>query len=301
MKISTEISGLKMRNPTMLASGILGETGESLLNVAKAGAGALTTKSIGIKPKKGNKNPTVLETGYGLINAVGLANPGIDEYENEIKIGLRSKIPLIGSVFGKNKKEFVEVAKKMERFGVSAVELNLSCPHARGYGAEIGEEKKLVYDIVRNVKKTVDIPVFVKISAHTNIVSLAKNIEKAKADTIVAINSLKGMKIDLDLGIPVLSNKIGGYSGPGIKPVGVRTVYEIASNVKIPVIGCGGVMNGEDAVEYMMAGASAVQIGSGVYYRGVDVFRKICKEIKTWMKKNDYKRIDEIVGVALRG
>jgi len=300
MKISTEISGLKMRNPTMLASGILGETGESLLNAARNGAGAVTTKSIGIKPKKGNKNPTVLETEQGLINAVGLANPGIDNYENEIKIGLKSKIPLIGSIFGKDKNEFVYLAKKMESFGVSAVELNLSCPHARGYGAEIGENKKLVYEIVRNVKKSVDIPVFVKISAHTNIGSLAKNIEEAKADAIVAINSLKGMKIDLDLRMPVLSNKIGGYSGPGIKPVGIRTVYEISSSVKIPVIGCGGIMNGEDAVEYMMAGASAVQIGSGVYYRGVDVFRKICIEIEKWMKKNNYKKIDEIVGIGLK-
>ncbi|MDI6917305.1 MAG: dihydroorotate dehydrogenase [Thermoplasmatales archaeon] len=300
MKLSTEISGLKMRNPTVLASGVLGETGESLLNVARNGAGAVTTKSIGIKPKKGNKNPTVLETEHGLINAVGLANPGIDEYENEIKIALKSKIPVIGSIFGKDKKEFVYLAKKMGSFGVSAVELNLSCPHAKGYGIEIGDDKKLVYDIVKNLKKSVDIPVFVKISVHTNIVSLAKNIESAKADAIVAVNSLKGMKIDLDLRMPVLSNKIGGYSGPGIKPVGVRTVYEIASSVKIPVIGCGGIMNGEDAVEYMMAGASAVQIGSGVYYRGVDVFRKICKEIKTWMKKNSYKKIDEIVGIGLR-
>ncbi len=300
MKLSTEISGLKLRNPTILASGILGETGGTLLNVARNGAGAVTTKSIGIKPKKGNKNPTVLETEYGLINAVGLANPGIDNYENEIKTALKSKIPVIGSVFGKNKKEFVLVSKKMENFGVNAIELNMSCPHARGYGVEIGEDKKIVYDIVKNVKKTVDVPVFVKISVHTNILSLAKNIEFAKADAIVAINSLRGMKIDLDLKIPVLSNKIGGYSGPGIKPVGVRTVYEIASNVKIPVIGCGGVMNGKDAVEYMMAGASAVQIGSGVYYRGVDVFKKICDEIKLWMKKNGYKRIDEIIGVALK-
>jgi len=300
MNISTEISGLKLRNPLILASGILGETGESLLNVANSGAGAVTTKSIGIKPKKGNKNPTLIETKYGLINAIGLANSGIDNYENEIKTALKSNVPVIGSVFGKNKKEFVLVSKKMENFGVNAVELNMSCPHARGYGVEIGEDKKLVYDIVRNVKKTVDIPVFVKISAHSNNLSLAKNIERAKADAIVAINSLRGMKIDLDLGIPVLSNKIGGYSGPGIKPVGVRTVYEIASSVKIPIIGCGGVMNGEDAVEYMMAGASAVQIGSAVHYRGVDVFRKICKEIKTWMKKNNYKKIDEIVGIGLR-
>jgi len=300
MNISTEISGLKLRNPLILASGILGETGESLLNVANSGAGAVTTKSIGIKPKKGNKNPTLIETKYGLINAIGLANSGIDNYENEIKTALKSNVPVIGSVFGKNKKEFVLVSKKMENFGVNAVELNMSCPHARGYGVEIGEDKKLVYDIVRNVKKTVDIPVFVKISAHSNNLSLAKNIERAKADAIVAINSLRGMKIDLDLGIPVLSNKIGGYSGPGIKPVGVRTVYEIASSVKIPIIGCGGVMNGEDAVEYMMAGASAVQIGSAVHYRGVDVFRKICKEIKTWMKKNNYKKIDEIVGIGLK-
>jgi len=300
MNISTEISGLKLRNPLILASGILGETGESLVNAARNGAGAVTTKSIGIKPKKGNKNPTLIETKYGLINAIGLANSGIDNYENEIKTALKSNVPVIGSVFGKNKKEFVLVSKKMENFGVNAVELNMSCPHARGYGVEIGEDKKLVYDIVRNVKKTVDIPVFVKISAHSNNLSLAKNIERAKADAIVAINSLRGMKIDLDLGIPVLSNKIGGYSGPGIKPVGVRTVYEIASSVKIPIIGCGGVMNGEDAVEYMMAGASAVQIGSAVHYRGVDVFRKICKEIKTWMKKNNYKKIDEIVGIGLR-
>lgn len=300
MNLSTEILGLKIRNPTILASGILGETGESLVNVARNGAGAVTTKSIGIKPKEGNKNPTVLETEYGLINAVGLANPGIDEYENEIKIGLQSRIPLIGSVFGKDKKEFVYLAKKMENFGVNAIELNMSCPHAKGYGVEIGEDKKLVYDIVKNLKKSVDIPVFVKISGHSNILSLVKNIESAKADAIVAINSLRGMKIDLDLGIPVLSNKIGGYSGPGIKPVGVRTVYEIASNVKIPVIGCGGVMNGKDAIEYFMAGASAVQIGSGVYYRGVDVFRKICKEIGIWMKKNNYKKIDEIVGIGLR-
>ena len=298
--LSTEISGLRMRNPTILASGVLGETGESLLNVAKNGAGAVVTKSIGIKPRKGNKNPTVFETEHGLINAVGLANPGINNYENEIKTALKSKIPVIGSVFGKNKKEFVFLSKKMENFGVNAVELNMSCPHARGYGVEIGEDKKLVYDIVKNVKKTVDIPVFVKISGHSNIVSIAKNIEKAKADAIVAVNSLKGMKIDLDLRMPVLSNKIGGYSGPGIRPVGVRTVYEIASNVKIPVIGCGGVMNGKDAIEYFMAGASAVQIGSGVYYRGVDVFRKICDEIKKWMKKNNYKKIDEIVGIGLK-
>jgi dihydroorotate dehydrogenase (NAD+) catalytic subunit len=300
MKLSTEISGLKLRNPTMLASGILAETGESLVNVARNGAGAVTTKSIGTKPKKGNKNPTILETEYGLINAVGLANPGIKNYENEIKTALKLGVPVIGSVFGKNKKEFVLVSKKMENFGVNGIELNLSCPHVRGYGVEIGEDKKLVYEIVRNVKKTVDVPVFVKISAHSNILSLAKNIEKSKADAIVAINSLRAMKIDLDMEIPALSNKVGGYSGPGIKPVGVRTVYEIAKNVKIPVIGCGGVMNGKDAVEYFMAGASAVQIGSGVYYRGINVFSKICNEIRMWMKTHEYKKIDDVIGVALQ-
>ncbi|MDI6708894.1 MAG: dihydroorotate dehydrogenase [Candidatus Thermoplasmatota archaeon] len=297
-ELSTTLAGLKLKNPLILASGILGETGESLLKVAKAGAGALVTKSIGLEPSSGYANPTVVELEYGLLNAIGLANPGIEEYDKELKIALKSKVPVIGSIFGKTPEEFAELAKRMQGLGAHTLELNLSCPHAKGYGVELGRDAKLVYEVVKKVKSSVKIPVFAKLS-NINIIEVAKSAQHAGCDALVAINSAKAMKIDVNLKIPVLSNKTGGYSGPAIKPLGVASVYELAKNVKIPVIGCGGIMTGEDVVEYLLAGASAVQIGSGVYYRGVDIFKKVCTELSCWMKKNKYKKLDEFVGLAL--
>ncbi|GAG80105.1 unnamed protein product, partial [marine sediment metagenome] len=174
----------------------------------------------------------------------------------------RSKVSTIGSIFGKNPNEFVKLSKNMEKFGVDALELNMSCPHAKGYGLEIGSDCNLVQEITSAVKKSTRIPIFVKLSSNTtDIVEIAKSAEKGKADGIVAINSIKAMKIDLELKMPILSNKIGGYSGLAIKPIGIRCVYEIAENVNIPIIGVGGITTGLDAIEYIMAGASAVQIG----------------------------------------
>ena len=187
----------------------------------------------------------------------------------------------------------------MQEYGANAVELNMSCPHALGYGLEIGSDPKIVKDITSKVKKSLEIPVFVKISPNLpDIVNIAKSIEQGNADGIVAINTVKAMKIDLKLKMPVLSNKIGGYSGKAIKPIGVRCVYEISNNIKIPVIGVGGITNGEDALEYIMAGASAVQIGSAIYYRGLNVFQDICKEIEIWMKNNGYNNLSDLIGVA---
>jgi dihydroorotate dehydrogenase (NAD+) catalytic subunit len=299
INLSTKISSLKLKNPVILASGILGETGESLLRVAKSGAGAVVTKSIGLEPREGYANPTVIELEHGLLNAIGLANAGINEYEKEVKIALHGKVPVIGSVFGKDEKEFAIVTKKMMHFGVNAIELNLSCPHTKGYGIEIGQDSYLVYEVTRTVKRHVKIPVLVKISPHADLVGCAKAVKDAKGDAVVAINTIRAMKIDVDMKIPVLSNKIGGYSGKAIKPIGIRCVYEIANAIDIPIIGCGGIMSGEDVIEYLMAGASAVQIGSAVHYRGIDAFKKICAEVKLWMKKNHYKKIDELVGCAL--
>jgi dihydroorotate dehydrogenase (NAD+) catalytic subunit len=230
---------------------------------------------------------------------MGLPNPGIEQYCQEVMELKNLKTPIIGSVYGANTKEFIELGEKMENCDVSGLELNLSCPHAKSYGLEVGCDPKLVQNIVSSVKDKVSIPVFVKLSPNvTNIVKIAKAAEKGNADAIVAINTVKGMKIDLELGKPILSNKIGGYSGKAIKPIGVRCVYEIAKNVDIPIIGVGGVTTGEDAIEYFMAGASAVQIGSGVYYRGLDVFKKICVEIEELMKSYGYKNLTEIIGVT---
>ena len=204
------------------------EDAGSMKRIINCGAGAVVTKSIGLKPRDGYANPTVIELEHGILNAIGLSNPGIKNFENEIKTLKKSDITIFGSIFGSNTKEFVELAKKMQKYGVDALELNMSCPHAKGYGLEIGSDPKMVKEITANIKKSVNIPVFVKISPNLmNIVEIAKSAEKGNADGIVAINSVKAMKIDLELETPVLSNKTGGYSGKAIKPIGVRCVYDI--------------------------------------------------------------------------
>ena len=275
------------------------EDAGSMERIFKSGAGAVVTKSIGLKPRDGYPNPTVVELEHGILNAMGLPNPGIKEFKNEIKQLKKSNVPVIGSIFGSNKNEFVELSEKMQSYGTDALELNMSCPHARGYGLEIGSDSTLVREITSKVKESNKIPVFVKISPNlTNIVEIAKSAEKGNADAIVAINTVKAMKIDLELEMPVLANKIGGYSGKAIKPIGVRCVYDISKNVNIPVIGVGGITTGEDALEYIMAGASAVQIGSGVYYRGIDIFKKVCSEMESWMKNHSYNSLSELIGVA---
>jgi dihydroorotate dehydrogenase (NAD+) catalytic subunit len=275
------------------------EDAGSMKRIIKSGAGAVVTKSIGLKPRKGYDNPTIVELECGILNAMGLPNPGIDNFKEEIVELKKSKIPVIGSIFGSNADEFSKLAQKMQMYGADAIELNMSCPHAKGYGLEVGSDSTLVKEITSKVKKTVKIPVFVKISPNLmDISEIAKAAEKGGADAIVAINTIKAMKIDLELKTPVLANKIGGYSGNAIKPIGVRCVYEIANNVNIPIIGVGGINTGKDAIEYIMAGAAAIQIGSGLYYRGVDVFKKVCNEIEKWMKDHKVKNISDLIGVA---
>jgi dihydroorotate dehydrogenase (NAD+) catalytic subunit len=297
--ISTTIGTLRLKNPTLLASGIMDEDAGSMQRMIDCGAGGIVTKSIGMQPREGYANPTVVELEYGLLNAMGLPNPGIEQYGQEMKKLQKSKIPIIGSIFGATVDEFVSLARKMEQYGAAGVELNVSCPHAKRYGLEVGCDTILLKNIVSSVTRQIHIPVFVKISPNvTNLIEIAQAAEQGNADAIVAINTVKGMKIDLDTTYPVLANKIGGYSGKAIKPIGIRCVYEIAQNVDIPIIGAGGITTGEDAVEYFMAGASAVQIGSAVYYRGPDVFKHICKEIEAWMKKQGYSKIADLIGAA---
>jgi len=283
----------------MLASGIMDEDAGSIKRMIKCGAGAIVTKSIGLQARIGYPNPTLIELNHGIINAMGLPNQGIDLFTNEIELLKSSKIPIIGSIYGANSKEFLRISNIMEDLGVSAIELNLSCPHAKNYGLELGCDTRIVNKITESVKENTTLPVFVKLSPNvTNIVEIGKAAEDANADAIVAINSVKAMKINIDLRKPILSNKIGGYSGEAIKPIGVRCVYELAANVNIPIIGVGGILNGIDVIEYIMAGASAIQIGSGVYYRGCEIFGKVCNEIKKWMKQHDCKTLKKLIGVA---
>lgn len=298
--LSTQVCSMKLRNPTMLASGILGSTGASLKRVAEKGAGAVVTKSIGIEPREGNRNPSIVELENGLLNSIGLANPGYKAFEEEIAVAKKGNVPVIASVFGGSAGEFVEAAKAMERYGCDAVELNLSCPNIEKAGAFFGRNAELSYEVVKATKSAVKIPVIAKLTANVgDIVEIAKACESAGCDAITAINTLRAMKIDIKLAKPILSAKIGGLSGAAIKPVAVRCVYEIASECSVEVIGCGGIMTGEDAVEFLMAGAKAVQIGTGVYFRGISVFSKVAKEIEEFMLKNGYGSVEGLVGAAL--
>lgn len=289
--LEVEIAGIKMKNPLMLASGICDLTKKSMERFSHAGA--IVTKSVGIEERKGYKNPVFCETECGILNAIGLSNPGVDEYVKEIcEIKVEN---LIASIFGRNEEEFYEVAKKISSY-IKAIEMNMSCPHAEKVGMEYPSDE--IKFAVENVKRTGK-PVFVKLGME-NILERAEKAIEGGADAIVAINTIRAMKICIELGMPVLGNKIGGYSGKGIKPVGVRCVYEIAKNFDLPVIGVGGIMNAEDVIEYMMAGANAVQIGSLVYYEGEEAFSKICKNLEEWLDKNGYSKINDIVGIALK-
>lgn len=282
----------------MLASGVMDEDAGSMKRILDSGAGAVVTKSIGVESRKGHPNPTFVELDCGILNAMGLPNPGIDAYLEELKQIRSYNRVLIGSLFGSTAEEFIEISQKMSSY-VDGLELNLSCPHARGYGLEIGQKPKFVSEITKAVTKSVSIPVFVKLSAQVNdISSIARSAEEAGANGIVAINTLKAMSINLELKRPILGNIIGGYSGNAIKPVGIRTVYELYEHVNIPIIGVGGISSGEDALEYIMAGATCVQIGTAVYTRGIEVFKKVSEEIKTWMKDNEVENIKELIGVA---
>ena len=226
------------------------EDAGSMERIFNNGAGAIVTKSIGLKPRDGYPNPTVIELDHGILNAIGLPNPGIENFKDEILKLKKLNIPVIGSIFGTDSEEFVKLAEKMQNYGLDGLELNMSCPHAKGYGLEIGCDPDLVKEITLNVKRSTKIPVFVKISPNlANIVEVAKSAEDGNADGIVAINTVKAMKIDIEMQMPVLSNKIGGYSGNAIRPIGIRCVYDISKNIDIPVIGVGGITTGFDAIE----------------------------------------------------
>lgn len=302
-ELTVELCGLQMESPVMLASGILGETGPSLLKVLRSGAGAVVTKSIGSEPRDGYPNPTVVEVEGGLLNAIGLSNPGIDAFMEELELAVKGADgrPIVGSIFGADANEFSELARRMEEGGASGVELNLGCPHAKGYGAQIGQDPALVKEITAAVKDAVKIPVLVKITPNvTDITEIARAVEDGKGDAVVAINTVRAMAIDVEVGRPILHNRTGGMSGPAVKPIGVAAVWNIHKAVKIPIIGVGGISSGEDVVEYIMAGACAVQVGTAVWRDEVSVFSRINEELAKFMDRLGHSKVTDMVGVAHR-
>jgi dihydroorotate dehydrogenase (NAD+) catalytic subunit len=293
------IAGLRLDNPTMLASGVLGLSAELMSVAVTGGAGAVVSKSIGPEPRNGFANPTVVQTDYGLINAIGLPNPGIDHFAEEIPLVSKLGVPVIVSVYGFSVDDYVVVTKKAVEGGADAVELNVSCPHVKCTGSEIGQDPMLLEEIVKAVKNGIDRPVFVKLSPNvTNIIEIAEVAADAGADALTAINTLRATAIDIETTRPILSNRIGGLSGPAIKPVAIRCVYEIYEKVRVPIIGCGGLVYWKDAVEFLLAGARAVQIGTALMIQDGNVFKTVTEGVEAYLRRKGFKNVKDIVGLA---
>jgi dihydroorotate dehydrogenase (NAD+) catalytic subunit len=287
----------------MLAAGILGMTGASLIEAIDKGAGAVVTKSVGLKPQEGYHNPAVAHVDCGLLNAMGLPNPGVHEFVEEIRElkQARAHVPVIVSVYGFSAEEFAETARVAAKAGADAIELNVSCPHVKKTGSEIGQNPSLVAEVVKKVKAVVDKPAIVKLTPNvSDIVEVAEVGVKAGADAVTAINTLRAMAIDVETAHSSLANRIGGLSGPAIKPVAVRCVYELYEEVNVPIIGCGGVNTWRDAVEFMMAGASAVQIGTAVASKGLGVFKSVAYGMDSFLKRKGFGSVKDLVGLSHR-
>jgi len=296
--ISTKIGSLSLERPTILASGILGISLDVFNRIYKAGAGAVVTKSLSKEPWDGYANPTIFSVkGGGWLNAVGLSNPGAENFAKMIEPN--KDVPIIVSLVGSIEDDFKFMIKQFENCKVAAFELNLSCPHVAKVGLEVGDDTELVGKIIKIVKSETRAPVFAKVGlGTTDYLETVSAAVEAGADGITAINTLRAMAIDVETERPILSNKIGGLSGTPIKPIAVRCVYEISSKFNIPIIGCGGISTWEDAVEFILAGSSAVQIGSAVGENWIQVFDEINNGISKYMEKKGFSKIEDMIGRA---
>ena len=317
--LSVTLCGVQLPNPFILASGILGTEAELLARVARAGAGAVTAKSCSLQPRAGHPNPTVLAWEHGLINAVGLANPGVEAEVEELTRARMLLRPLgsalIASIFADTVDNFGRVAARVAQAEPDLIEVNISCPNVhdescaepcRTTGTPFAADAGAAAEVTAAVKEAVAgtsaaVPVLVKLSPNVaDIAAIARAVEAAGADGISAINTLLGMIIDVHARRPILANRTGGLSGPAIRPVAVRCVYEIYKAVSIPIVGMGGVSTGRDAVEMIMAGATAVGVGSAVYGEGPEAFGRIRDEMAALMTELGYERVDEMKGAAHR-
>ncbi len=286
------IAGIKMMNPLILASGVLGSYSSSLNKIAE-NAGAVVTKSVGKDEIEGYKTPVVVNYSHGLINAIGLASPGAKKFREELKKFL-GNTPLIVSLFASNPEDFAELTNYFPF--ASAFELNLSCPHSDKFGLVIGSDPELVKEILRIVQRNTNKPVFAKLSPETDIVEVGKAAEEGGADGVVAINTLKGLRIDIFAKKPILSNVSGGVSGEGIKPIALKCVWDLYEELEIPIIGCGGITSWRDVIEFMLAGASAVEIGSALYYSN-RIFYSLKESLIAYTRMTKERLVD-LVGQA---
>jgi len=292
------IGKIQIPNPVIMASGTFGYglECEGIIDIKKLGA--IVTKGISLKPRRGNPPPRIVEVFGGILNSIGLQNVGVERFVREKLPALKkSGARVIVNIFGDSVEEYQEVARALDgEDGILALEVNISCPNRKEWGRIFAHDGKLAGEVVEAVKKATRLPVIVKLSPNvTDIKEIARSVESAGADAISAINTVIGMAVDIEKRAPVLKNVTGGFSGPAIKPIALRCVWEIVKSVRIPVIGIGGIMSARDAIEFMLVGAKAIQVGTATFVNP-DTAIEIIKGIEDYLKKNKIDSVEKIIG-----
>ena len=297
MNTKINFAGIKMKNPVTVASGTFGYGREysGFFDLSKLGG--IITKGTSLKPRSGNKPPRVCETASGMLNSIGLQNPGVEYFaQYDLPFLKKFDTAIIVNACGSTVDEYVDLCRILNTLDIDGVELNLSCPNVKAGCMAFGNTYEGVKEITTHVRKVLDKPLIVKLTPNvTDIASIAKGAEDAGADGVSLINTLLGMKIDINTKRPILANNTGGLSGPAIKPVAVRMVYQVSKAVNIPILGIGGIINGDDAIEFMLAGAKAISIGAGNFidpYTSIETIRGI----EDYMNKNNIENIEDLVG-----
>lgn len=299
MMMNVKLPGLDLKNPIMPASGCFGFGKEFAEFYDLSVLGAIIIKASTVEKRFGNQTPRVAETASGMLNAIGLQNPGVDGViKDELPFLYPFKTPIIANVAGSTIEEYITVAHELSRSGVHALEINISCPNVKEGGVQFGTDPTLAYEVTRKVKEVSNLPVYIKLSPNvTDIVGLAKSVEEAGADGLSMINTLTGMKIDPTSRKPIIANQTGGLSGPAIKPVAIRMIHQVYKEVDLPIIGMGGIETTEDIVEYLLAGASAVAIGSA-NFKNPNVCKDLIDQLPDALKKFGFDSVEEAIGGA---
>jgi dihydroorotate dehydrogenase (NAD+) catalytic subunit len=301
--LSVTVAGLRLRTPVMTASGTFGYGREYAGLLDLSGLGAIVVKGTSLEPWSGNPPPRTVETAAGLLNSIGLDNPGVEGFlENDLPWLSNLGVPIIVNVVGRTAAEYADLARRLDGVpGVSALEANISCPNIKEGGLAFGADPAAAGDLVAGMRRATRLPLIVKLTPNiTDVASLARRVVEAGADAVSLINTLVGMAIDPEAGRPILARGTGGLSGPAVKPVALAMVYRVAAAVTVPVIGMGGIWTGRDAVEFLMAGASAVAVGTALFVDPEAPVR-IAREIGGFMAGQGYGKVGEMVGLANTG
>ena len=297
--LEVNIGGLVLKNPVMSASGTFGYASEFKTLVDLNQLGGIIVKGLSLRPAKGNPPPRIVETPSGMLNAIGLENIGIDNFEKEKLPFLKTlKTPIIVNIYGERLEEYAQLAGRVETIdGISAIEVNISCPNVSAGGMAFGTDPEVAFEVVRAVKAQTSKPVMVKLSPNvTDITVIAKKVEKAGADALSLINTLTGMAVDVKTRRPKLANVTGGLSGPAIKPVALRMVWQVCNATSLPVVGVGGIMTAEDALEFLIVGATAVQVGTANFVNP-RATQDIVEGITAFLKQEQIEKIGDIIGI----